>query len=146
MKIYMDVCCLNRPFDDQTQQRIHLETESIITILTLVENGKWRLLNSDAILYEINKIPDPERKIKVNLVASVAKEYIRLNKDILKRAEQIQRMGVKSFDALHVACAEAGKADVFLTTDDKLLKKLRQNFGKTKVKTANPLEWIEEVI
>ena len=87
MKIYMDVCCLNRPFDDQTQQRIHLETESIITILTLVENGKWRLLNSDAILYEINKISDPERKIKVNLVSSVAKEYIRLNKDILKRAE-----------------------------------------------------------
>ena len=55
-------------------------------------------------------------------------------------------MGVKSFDALHVACAEAGKADVFLTTDDKLLKKLRQNSGKIKVKTANPLEWIEEVI
>jgi hypothetical protein len=26
-RIYLDVCCLNRPFDDQTQARIHLEAE-----------------------------------------------------------------------------------------------------------------------
>lgn len=146
MKIYMDVCCLNRPFDDQNQDRIHLEAESILSILSFVEKGKWHLLNSDAILYEINKIPDTERKIKVRLVISLAKEYIRLNKKIFERAEQIQKIGVKSFDALHVACAEAGKADIFLTTDDRLLKKLRQHFDKIKVKAANPLEWIEEVI
>ena len=146
MKIYMDVCCLNRPFDDQNQDRIHLEAESVLSILSFVEKGKWHLLNSDAILYEINKIPDTERKIEVRLVISLAKEYIRLNKKIFERAEQIQKIGVKSFDALHVACAEAGKADIFLTTDDQLLKKLRQHSDKIKVKAANPLEWIEEVI
>lgn len=146
MKIYMDVCCLNRPFDDQNQDRIHLEAESVLSILSFVEKGKWHLLNSDAILYEINKIPDTERKIKVRFVISLAKEYIRLNKKIFERAEQIQKIGVKSFDALHVACAEAGKADIFLTTDDQLLKKLRQHSDKIKVKAANPLEWVEEVI
>ncbi len=146
MKIYMDVCCLNRPFDDQNQDRIHLEAESVLSILSFVEKGKWHLLNSDAILYEINKIPDTERKIKVRFVISLAKEYIRLNKKIFERAEQMQKIGVKSFDALHVACAEAGKADIFLTTDDQLLKKLRQHSDKIKVKAANPLEWVEEVI
>ncbi len=146
MKIYMDVCCLNRPFDDQNQDRIHLEAESVLSILSFVEKGKWHLLNSDAILYEINKIPDTERKIEVRFVISLAKEYIRLNKKIFERAEQIQKIGVKSFDALHVACAEVGKADIFLTTDDQLLKKLRQHSDKIKVKAANPLEWIEEVI
>ena len=60
MKIYMDICCLNRPFDDQNQDRIHLEAESVLSILSFVEKGKWHLLNSDAILYEINKIPDTE--------------------------------------------------------------------------------------
>ena len=24
MKIYMDVCCLNRPFDDQNQNRVRV--------------------------------------------------------------------------------------------------------------------------
>ena len=146
MKIYMDVCCLNRPFDDQNQDRIHLEAESVLSILSFVEKGKWHLLNSDAILYEINKIPDTEKKIKVRLVISLVKECIQLNKKIFERAEQIQKIGVKSFDALHVACAEAGKADIFLTTDDQLLKKLRQHSDKIKVKAANPLEWVEEVI
>ena len=50
-KIYLDVCCLNRPFDDQTQGRIHLEAESILTILSLCEMRNWRLLNSEIIEY-----------------------------------------------------------------------------------------------
>ena len=70
MRIYLDVCCLNRPFDDQTQNRIHLEAEAIITIMKFVENGQWDLLNSDSIFYEINKIPDPERKMKVRILVS----------------------------------------------------------------------------
>lgn len=146
MKIYLDVCCLNRPFDDQTQDRIHLETEAILTILKYVENGKLELLNSDAIIYEINKIPDSERKVKVKLVVSIASTYIEISKEILTRAKQIQKLGIKSYDALHIACAENGRADIFLTTDDKLLKKMQRYSEKLKVKSCNPLDWIKEVI
>ena len=146
MRIYLDVCCLNRPFDDQSQDRIHLETEAILTILKYIENEDWLLLNSDVILYEINKIPDSERKIKVSFMVSMAKHHIQINNSIVRRAEQIQQLGIKSYDALHIACAEIGKADIFLTTDDLLLKKLRRHADKINVQTNNPLDWIREVI
>lgn len=125
MRIYLDVCCLNRPFDDQTQDRIHLEAEAVLTILKYIEKKRWSMINSDAILYEVNKIPDPERKTKVQFTLFNAKDYVQINEQILRRAKQIQQLGVKSFDALHIACAEASQADIFLTTDDKLLKKVQ---------------------
>ena len=74
MKIYLDVCCLNRPFDDQTQDRIHLEAEAVLTIMKFIEAGKWTLLNSDGISYEIDKIPEKERKMKVKLMVSNTKD------------------------------------------------------------------------
>lgn len=104
------------------------------------------MINSDAILYEVNKIPDPERKTKVQFTLFNAKDYVQINEQILRRAKQIQQLGVKSFDALHIACAEASQADIFLTTDDKLLKKVQQFIDKIKVKVNNPLNWIREVI
>jgi len=145
-KIYLDVCCLNRPFDDQTQDRIRLETEAIVTILKYVELGKISLINSDAILYEISKIPNLERKEKVFSLISKAQMYIEFNQKILDRAKEIQKLGIKSYDALHVACAEEAESDIFLTTDDKLLKKLKKNKLKIKVKVDNPLNWIIGVI
>ena len=146
MRIYLDVCCLNRPFDDQTQGRIHLEAEAVLTILEYIETKQWLMINSDAILYEVNKIPDPERKIKVQLTLSDADDYVQISEPILDRAKQIQQLGVKSYDALHIACAEAAKADIFLTTDDKLLKKMRQFNDRINVKVDNPLNWIKEVL
>ncbi|UKO99081.1 hypothetical protein [Nostoc sp. UHCC 0870] len=44
--IYLDVCCLNRPFDDQTQERILLETEAVRIILAHCQIGEWQLLGS----------------------------------------------------------------------------------------------------
>jgi len=43
MRIYMDVCCLTRPFDDQSQERIKLESESVLMILHRceLECGRW---------------------------------------------------------------------------------------------------------
>ncbi len=146
MKIYLDVCCLNRIFDDQTQDRIHLESEAILTIMKYIESGKWDLMNSDAIVYEINKIPDIEKKNKVLLLIAKANLYLRVNTKIISRAKEIRKFGMKTYDALHVASAEVGKADIFLTTDDNLLAKLKKHADQINVKTDNPLSWIKEVI
>ena len=106
MKIYLDVCCLNRPFDDQRQDRIRLETEAIYIILKFVELNQFALLDSDIILYEVEKISDLKRKNGIGRILSKAKYYINLNEDILKRAYEIQKLGIKSYDALHIASAE----------------------------------------
>jgi len=63
--IYLDVCCFNRPFDEQTHERIHLEAEAVLLILEGRQSLKWRLLGSEAIDFEISQIPGEEREQKV---------------------------------------------------------------------------------
>ena len=75
-KIYLGVCCLNRPFDDQTQARIHLEAEAIMMILAQCEAGNWEWLGSEVIDLEIAQTPDPERRRRVGLLASHAHRSI----------------------------------------------------------------------
>ena len=54
----MDMCCFNRPFDEQTQHKILIETEANLFIQNLKENysllhqNLLKNVNSD----EINKI------------------------------------------------------------------------------------------
>jgi predicted nucleic acid-binding protein len=52
----------------------------------------------------------------------------------------------RPFDALHIACAEKGKADILLTTDDALLRKVSLCKDTLKVRGENPVRWLMEVI
>lgn len=146
MKIYLDVCCLNRPFDEPASDRIRLEAEAVLSILNRGESGKLILLGSELIDFEISKIPDQERKQKVVILSSILQSNILVNEDIEKRASELGNLGFKPFDALHIAYAEDGKADFLLTTDDELLYKALQNIKRLKVKIANPVEFVMEVI
>lgn len=40
MKIYLDVCCLNRLFDDQRQFRVSTETAAVERLFELVTEGE----------------------------------------------------------------------------------------------------------
>jgi len=144
--IYLDVCCLNRPFDDQTQERIRLESEAILSILSGCESGKWYLVVSEVIDYEITVTPDPERKEKVGAFTNLAHERIDVDEGVKKRANYLVSIGFKSFDALHLACAESVVAEVLLTTDDKFLSKAKKRKNSLRVRVENPVIWLLEVI
>ncbi|NHZ72299.1 MAG: PIN domain-containing protein, partial [Aquificales bacterium] len=62
MKIYLDVCCLNRPFDDQSQERIRLESEAILLILKRIKAGDWKWVSSPVVMTEIRQTPNIERR------------------------------------------------------------------------------------
>ena len=142
MKIYLDVCCWNRPFDDQSQERIRLESEAVITILG--RSKTLTLLTSEIVDLEISKIPDEDRKQKVRLLSSIPKMNIVIDDEIISRAKELNTMGFKSFDAFHLTCAEKGQADALLTTDDHLLKKTTSQRKLLNVKIENPLKWLME--
>jgi predicted nucleic acid-binding protein len=146
MIIYLDVCCLNRPFDDHAQDRVRLESEAVLTILSRGQTESWILLSSEVVDIEISKIPDDDRRQKVSLLSSMSQSYIIIDEDTEKRAIELEELGFKSFDALHIACAEKGKADVLLTTDDDLLRKSLQNRGALKVRLENPVRWLMEEV
>jgi len=142
MKIYMDVCCFNRPFDDQTQDRIRIESDAVLAILSKCMSAEWQLVSSEVLDIEIENMQDKWKNIKVCELYKVAEEKIMLNDKIIKRAYEIQEFGIKSFDSLHVASAEYSKADVFLTTDKNLLRAAGRL--KLDIVTANPLNWFME--
>jgi len=146
MKVYLDVCCLNRPFDDLAQDRIRLESEAVLTILNRGEIENWIFLSSEVVDVEIARITNPEKRQRVGLLATAAQVHIIVDEEIGKRATSLQGMGLKAFDALHVACAEKGNADIFLTTDDDLLRKASQNREALDVRVENPLKWLVEEI
>lgn len=143
--IYLDVCCFNRPFDVQEQERIMLETEAISLILERCETEEWELLTSEVIDVELAQIIDPERKQAIEILTSIAKSKVKLNETIQNRAIVLQSLGIKFFDALHIACAEVGKANVMLTVDYRLLRKTANYQRRLATRVANPVTWLMEV-
>jgi predicted nucleic acid-binding protein len=146
MKIYLDVCCLNRPFDDQMQERIHLESEAVLGILEYCQSGSWWLMSSEAIEEEISRIPDEEKRERVKILCRHARVKVKIDSFTEKRALELEESGFNAFDALHLACAEHGKADIFLTTDDQLLHRALLNKRILKVRVENPIKWLMEVL
>ena len=144
MKIYLDNCCYNRPFDDQTQERIHLESEAILAILQQGQSGKYKIVGSDVLELEMERMHDIVKKQHVKDLYKVSDIRIFYTKEIKERSEEIMNQSkIKTFDSLHIAMAEAAKADVMLTTDDKL-ERMAQKL-ELKVKVMNPLKFAWEV-
>lgn len=145
LSIYLDVCCLNRPFDDQTQERIRLEAETVQIILARCQSGEWQLLGSQVIDVELRRTPDGSRKEQMRLWTAFATSKIIINEQIESRGSELAHQGFKTYDALHIACAEAGNADIFLTTDDRMLRLAARYRNLLQVRVENPLQWVMEV-
>ncbi|MDX2030400.1 MAG: PIN domain-containing protein [Blastocatellia bacterium] len=145
-KIYLDACCIQRPLDDQRQDRIRLEAEATILIISKVEKGLLVWSSSEIIDYELSLTPDLDRAKKALLIAANASEKIILGETEIVRGSALERLGFSGYDALHIACAESGRCDFFLTTDDKLLKRAQKYAADIEVQVTNPLTWLQEVI
>jgi len=145
-KVYLDVCCLNRPFNDQTQDRIRFEAEAVLSVMTRVENGELLSVSSTVVQTEINNNPNQELKLRLQELASAASEFIIVEDKQLLRSYELQKIGFHPFDALHIACAETAGADLFLTTDDRLLRLALRTKDQLMVRAANPASWLMELI
>ncbi len=145
-RIYLDVCCINRPFDNQRQERIHMEAEAVELILERVRRSSWVWVGSDVVDLEVSRIPDPERLERVSQLLAEASEIIVAGDVETKRARELSELGFKAMDAFHVACAESGLVEVMLTTDDALLRMARKHDKVLRVSVKNPLGWIAEQV
>jgi len=146
MKVYLDACCLNRPFDDQSQPRVRLEAEAISLILEKFNQDEWEWIGSEVLHYEVEQNPDSEHKERILSFLSLAHRVVDITEKILKRAEELEETGFDSYDAIHLASAEIGKADIFLTTDDQILKVSNRNKSLFSFLVENPVKWLEEVL
>ena len=138
--LYLDVCALCRPFDDQNQLRIRLETDAVFLILRRIEIGLYRAVVSPVHHSEFSVIRETSERLEIKSLLERLDNSCECN--LIKaryRTEGLIDMGFGIADAAHVAFAEQ-LAEVFITCDDKLLKRWKQT--SLRIDAANPLEFI----
>lgn len=102
----------------------------------------WRLKLYD----ELGQTVDIERKERLLLLAGQSHQVVEITEEILRQAEKLEASGFESYDAIHLACAEEAKVDIFLTTDDKIQKTANRKKEVFSFMVSNPVRWLEEVL
>ena len=140
MKVYLDNCSFNRPFDDQDQIRIRIEAEAKLFLQKLIDQGKLELAWSYILDYENMANPFDFRQLVIHKWKKKAMVNIRENVNVLKNAEQLQSKDIRAKDALHIACAVEAGCAYFITTDDKILNK---NRTIKRIEIVNPVDMLD---
>ena len=141
IRIYLDNCCYNRPFDNSSDNNVRMETVAKLFIQSLIKYGDVLLVSSFVLYSEIIENPFEYKKNSIlRFVDDYAKEYIssKMISEALTIANVITGAGVKAFDAAHVACAIIADCDYFITTDKQLLK-----YKTNKIRIINPIEFVK---
>jgi predicted nucleic acid-binding protein len=141
MRVYLDACCFNRPFDDQSQIRVRLETEAKLKIQEEIRSGGFQLVWSYILDYENDKNPYQERKMRISGWRDYSVLDVQESVELLETANALDKKGLLRLDALHVACAISANCAYFLTTDDRILN--RSNQVNT-ITIADPIRFIKE--
>ena len=137
-RIYLDNCCFNRPYDDQLQLLIHLETEAKLFIQQAVLQKTFELAWSYMLDYENAANPYQNRRLSISKWKKKAVVDIDVSDTVVAHAKEIMRQNIKNKDALHIACAIEAKCDYFLSTDKKLLKATID-----KINIMSPIDFIK---
>ena len=142
MRIYLDNCCYNRPFDDQSQIRIVLESQAKLYVQRLIVEGRIGLVVSYISRFENVANPHITRRNAINDFFRNVEFYVDYSyaENVEKNAKGIMESGVKEKDALHIASAVEGKCKYFITTDDRVLK-----YISPQIKICDPIDFLREL-
>lgn len=146
MRVYLDVCCLNRPFDDQSQVRIRFESEAIALVFGMLAAGQHTWVSSEVVEDEVLRSPHEDRRVWILDLLQQADERLAIGDACVRFAQSLAARGLSAMDALHVAAAETGGCDILLTTDDALLRKARALQPPLRVRIENPVRWVAEAL
>ena len=144
LKVYLDTCCVNRLFDVQAQIRVQRETQAITRILDYFFTMQWHWLSSEVLEDEVSANPDPERRARVRAVMEHVHQTFSVGAKEEVRGKELESLGFKRYDALHIACAERENADILLTTDDRMLRRAKRLSAHLRVRVENPHTWLQE--
>ena len=143
VRIYLDNCCYNRPYDDQERFDVALEAQCKLHIQEWIKAGKFSLVASYMLRYECNANPYEMRR-------NAIQEYIQENtsvyvgderkKEVETRAAAIMATGIKFKDACHVAAAVFAGCEYFISTDKRLLK-----YKTSEIKMVTPVQFVMDM-
>lgn len=137
-KLYLDVCCFKRPFDDQTHIVIRLETEAKLYIQNKIKEGLFDLVWSYMIDYENDFNPFPSNKESISRWRFLAIRRVKEDDAVVRSAREFQSQGLKTKDSIHLACAVSAGCDFFITTDKGI-----PNKSVAKIQAINPIDFVK---
>lgn len=143
MRIYLDMCCYNRPYDDQSQLKVNLEAQAKLQIQHWIKEGKYDLIGSYTLDYEVSRNPfDMRREAIQAFIRHHIKGYVGVARDMIVApiALEIMNTGVKEKDAYHIASAIYAGCEYFISTDIRLLK-----YQTNRIRLVNPIAFIAEM-
>ena len=139
-RIYLDNCCFNRPYDNQSQPRIRFETQAKLHIQKMIFERKVELVWSYILKYENSRNPFAAKRYAIGRWEKLSSSFITMTEEIVATAEKITTTGVKNTDALHVSCAIAGNCHYFITVDKRLLA-----YKDNRIIICNPIEFFNQL-
>jgi hypothetical protein len=141
MKLYLDNCCFNRPFDDQSSLTIRLETEAKLSIQEKIKLKEFKLAWSYILDFENNANPFIEKRSEIQRWKNLAESFTNETQEILTTMKNLTTIGLKPVDALHISCAILLQCDVFITVDKGIIKKANKI---SQLKIASPIDFMIE--
>jgi len=142
MRVYLDLCCFNRPFDDQSQLIVRLQTEAKLYVQQAIREGHHELVWSAVLDLENAANPDVRRRQTIADWRRLACVDMDTSSDIENLANHLTGIGIKPMDALHVASAIEAGADWMLTTDHALLRKMQSD---ERIRVVDPVDFIRKI-
>ena len=149
MLIYLDSNVYSRPLDNQTNKRIASESEAFLKIFSLIEKGLISVLGSDLLDLEISMINHPYKRAESTENLKICSQFVEESEDVLSMGEKLEsscRLGGR--DALHIASAVLGNAKMFVTCDDRMIKKSKRinkvlRAEDKEISILNPVELVK---
>ncbi len=111
-------------------------------MLEQIEKENYILICSEALVYENNQNPDSLRRERISTYFELAKDFIKLEESDFNRARFLNEIGFPDMDALHIAIAEKGGIDFFVTCDDRIVHHYKENIQAVRVSIINLLEFV----
>jgi predicted nucleic acid-binding protein len=144
--LYLDMNIYNRPFDDQGQMRIRLETTAITMIWALIQSGTYAAKWSFVLDYENSRNPFVGRRAFVRYLAQACESTIEPDEGIRELARRLERLEIRGRDALHLACAEWAGCNYLVTCDDQLVRQGKRlaEAGELELQVINPVDLLRE--
>jgi predicted nucleic acid-binding protein len=138
LTIYLDNCCYNRPYDDQTRTKVVIETLAKLYIQELVFNKKLKLVWSYILKFENSQNTFDAKREAIAKWEKLSVEFVNKSPDVVALGKEVELTGVHPADALHVACAITAKCDYLITVDNRVLK-----YRDDRIKVCSPVDFVK---
>jgi len=140
MRIYLDHCTYNRPFDNQNDIKNQLETSAKLYIQDQIRQGKYDLVWSYMSDFENANNPNIENKKSIQMWENISKYKCKSSENVLMLGSKIKKKGIRANDALHIACAIDSQCEYFITTDAGLTNKEIEG-----IIIINPIDFVRKM-